>query len=124
MQHHQDVLIGVMQQLSDCGAMYYPLRDSFEAIVLFLTYASLTMGCLEVYRIERQSLWTINVNVIVSEKLLQTTAEGCSLEKGVEVMHCAELQHKQNEELRTLEKALRTAQNVGQTFLYMIIWKL
>ena len=82
------------------------------------------MNGLEVFHMELQYLWTIDVYVIVSDKLTQTTEELCSFEKVVAVMHCAELQHKQNEELRTLEKVLLTAQNVGQTFLYMIIWKL
>ena len=125
MQHHRDVLIGVMQRLRDYVAVDYTLSDSVvEAIIQFLTCASLTMGCPEVFLIELQYLSSINVHVIASDKLTQTTEEWCSFEKGVAVMHCAELQHKQNEELRTLEKVLLTAQNVGQTFLYMIIWKL
>ena len=106
--------------------MDYKLRDSVvEAKSQFITCASLTMDCHEVFQMELQSLWTINVHVITSHKETQTTYEWCSFEMGVEVMHCAERQNKQNEDRRTFEKkALWSAQKVGQTFLYKIFWKL
>ena len=76
-------------------AVDYTLRDSIiETIIMFIIYSSLTMGPLEVFQVELQSLWTTNVHVNACEKLSHKT-EMCSFEKGVEVMHCAERQHKQ-----------------------------
>ena len=48
--HHSEAPIGVMQQLSDCGAADYTLYDPVvKAIVQFLICAALTVDCLDNY---------------------------------------------------------------------------
>ena len=50
MLHHSEAPIGVMQQLSDCGAADYTRYDAVvEAIVQFLKCAALTVNSLDVY---------------------------------------------------------------------------
>ena len=125
MQHHLEALVGVLQRLSEGGAADYTRRDAVvEAIVQFLTCASLTTDYLDVYRMELQLRRGNDARAVAKETLTQTAEERRAFEKGIEEMRRAERQHKQEkEEQRKREKKeLQAVQKAEQKLGYKTIF--